>query len=224
MRLSWAIVLTAGTMGCVAMPGAEVPPSTGTSSASTAAAYAMVAGGATAAQLADQSAARSTPPRRSYCNGEYDHDCYNGPALPAADPGLGALEDDEMSLAEARSHTLTYINAMRSLRGLALLELDDALTAFAQEGSDRLARDHRGHGHFIDERASCPGCGENQSGARGWRPGPVRRQIDEILAVMMDEGPGGGHHDNILDPKWTRLGVGITNPGGEAYMTTDFAP
>jgi uncharacterized protein YkwD len=52
----------------------------------------------------------------------------------------------------------------------------------------------------------------------------VGRQIDEILALMMDEGPGGGHHDNMLDPRWTRLGVGITNPGGEAYVTTDFAP
>jgi hypothetical protein len=62
------------------------------------------------------------------------------------------------------------------------------------------------------------------SDPRGWRPGPVGRQIDEILALMMDEGPGGGHHDDMLDPRWTRLGVGITNPGGEAYVTTDFAP
>jgi hypothetical protein len=117
-----------------------------------------------------------------------------------------------------------YINGMRSLHGVGLLELDDALTAFAQEGSDRLARDHRGHGHIIEQQATCPGCGENQSDSRGWRPGPLGRQIDEILALMMDEGPGGGHHDNMLDPRWTRLGVGITNPGGEAYVTTDFAP
>ena len=117
-----------------------------------------------------------------------------------------------------------YINGMRSLHGVALVDLDDALTVFAQEGSDRLARDHRGHGHFIAQGAACPGCAENQSDPGGWRPGPVRQQIDEILAMMMDEGPGGGHHDIILDPRWTRLGVGLANPGGEAYLTTDFAP
>jgi uncharacterized protein YkwD len=224
MRLSCVVALTAATVACATVPGAQVPPSTGTSSAYDAAAYALIAGGATAAQLAEQNAGRSAPPRRTYCAGEYNHDCYAGPTLPPANSGNDALDDGDLSLAEARSHTLTYINGMRSLHGVALLELDDALTAFAQEGSDRLAHDHRGHGHFIDEQARCPGCGENQSDPRGWHPGPARRQIDEILALMMDEGPGGGHHDNILDPRWTRLGVGITNPGGEVYLTTDFAP
>jgi uncharacterized protein YkwD len=216
------IALAASSGACVTIPGAHVPPSTGTSSAYDAAAYAAVAGGITAAEVAAQNAAQSEPPRRTYCNGEYDHDCYVSAAPPA--PASSRYEAEDMTLEQARSHTLTYINGIRSLQGVGLLELDDALTAFAQEGSDRLARDHRGHGHFIEQQASCPGCGENQSAPGGWRPGPVARQIDEILALMMDEGPGGGHHDNILDPRWTRLGVGITNPGGEAYVTTDFAP
>jgi uncharacterized protein YkwD len=222
MRLWWAIALGAGSVACVTIPGAHIPPSTGTSNAYDAVAYAVAAGGVTAAQVAVQNAAQSEPPRRTYCSGEYDHDCYSGAALPA--PAASPYEAEDMTLEQARSHTLVYINGMRSLHGVGLLELDDALTAFAQEGSDRLARDHRGHGHIIEQQANCPGCGENQSDSRGWRPGPVGRQIDEILALMMDEGPGGGHHDNMLDPRWTRLGVGITNPGGEAYVTTDFAP
>jgi uncharacterized protein YkwD len=222
MRLSWALAISANAVGCVTVPGAHVPPSTGTSNAYDAAAYAVVAGGITAAEVAAEHAAENEPPRRTYCDGEYDHDCYVKPVARAPDMSRDDAED--MTLEQARSHTLTYINGMRSLHGVGLLERDDALTEFAQEGSDRLARDHRGHAHILAERASCPGCAENQSDSRGWRPGPVGRQIDEILALMMEEGPGGGHHDIMLDPRWTRLGVGITNPGGEAYVTTDFAP
>jgi hypothetical protein len=41
---------------------------------------------------------------------------------------------------------------------------------------------------------------------------------------MMAEGAGGGHHDCLMNRRWTRLGVGIVNPGGEMYLTIDFAP
>lgn len=221
MRLSWAFAVMANAVACASVPGARDP--TGTSNNYGAAAYAAaVAGAVTAGQVAEQNALENEPPRRTYCAGEYDHDCYVAVVPIAHAPSRD--DADEMTLDQARSHTLTYINGMRSLHGVGLLELDGALTAFAQEGSDRLARDHRGHGHFVAEQAHCPGCGENQSDPRGWRPGPVGRQIDEILGDMIDEGPGGGHHDNMLDPRWTRLGVGITNPGGETYLTTDFAP
>jgi uncharacterized protein YkwD len=208
---------------CVATPGATVPPATGTSRASDAIAYAAAAGEATAMQEVLKSEARNAPMRRTYCNGEYDHDCYTGRALPdPAPPGAG--EPDGMTLEEARSHVLTYVNGLRSLNGLGLLERDDALTEFAQEGSLQVSRDHRGHGHFVDRADDCRGCGENQSDPRGWRPGPPGRQIDEILSLMMAEGPGGGHHDVLLSPRWTRLGVGIVNPGGDMYLTMDFAP
>lgn len=90
--------------------------------------------------------------------------------------------------------------------------------------SEQLARDHRAHGHFDVEGARCGACGENQGDPRGWRAEPVSKQIDEILGGMMAEGPGGGHHDNMLNPRWHRLGVGVVNPGQTMYFTTDFAP
>jgi uncharacterized protein YkwD len=223
MRFAEALACCAVLGGCVAVPGASPPPATGTSSAYDAIACAAAAGGATAVQEAVKNEARSAPMRRTYCNGEYDHDCYAGRALPAPGPPEADGAGD-MTLGEARSHVLAYINGMRSLHGVGLLERDDALTAFAQEGSEQVARDHRGHGHLVDRRDDCPGCGENQSDARGWRPGPLARQLDEVLELMMAEGPGGGHHDNLLDPRWTRLGVGVANPGGEMYLTIDFAP
>jgi uncharacterized protein YkwD len=217
----WSIAFCALPCACI-IPGARIPPDTGTSNAYDAAAYAAAAGGITAVHEAAKAEAQNAPMRRTYCAGEYEHDCYSGRALPDSTPEQPGGPDD-MTLEEARSHALTYINGLRSLNGVGLLERDDALTAFAQEGSEQVSRDHRGHGHFTDHAADCPSCGENQSGATGWRPGPVGRQIDEVLQLMMAEGPGGGHHDNMLNPRWTRLGVGIVNPGGEMYLTLDFA-
>jgi hypothetical protein len=210
-----------GNPAAVYIPGAHVPPPTGTKNGYDAALYAVAAAEVTAIDEAEKGEARNAPLRPTACGPSYRETCNSGRALPDRDP-----EDDrdEMTPVEARRHTLMYINGLRSLRGLPLLELDDDLTEFAQDGSDQVARDHRPHGHFLDKGAQCPGCGENQSGSKGWRIEPVGRQIDEVLALMVAEGPGGGHHDNLFNPRWKRLGVGITNPGGEMYLTMDFAP
>jgi len=192
----------------------------GSSPESQALQVAALAGVVTVQQQALKSAVQNAPPQRTYCGGDYDHDCYTR-----------AWQDDEshgrtMSIAEARQYTLMYINGVRSLNGVGPLVLDPEITQFAQEGSEQLARDHRGHGHITDQGARCAAgkCSENQGGEDGWRGGPVGQQIDEILGDMMAEGAGGGHHDNMLRPEWKRLGVGIVNPGGRLYFTTDFAP
>ena len=39
----------------------------------------------------------------------------------------------------------------------------------------------------------------------------------------MDEGPGGGHHDNILNPKFASVGVGLVIKDGGLYFTNDFS-
>ena len=51
-----------------------------------------------------------------------------------------------------------------------------------------------------------------------------QRQIDQILASMMAEGPSGGHYGNLMNPKMTRLGVGLIEDGeGKLYFTNDFS-
>jgi hypothetical protein len=123
-----------------------------------------------------------------------------------------------------RQYTLHFINGLRARYRRAPLVADPSLDTFAQEGSILLALDHRPHHHFEAMAASC-GCGahaENQGAPFGWAPGPPDTQIAEMLSGMMDEGPGGGHHDALLSPEWRRLGVGILNPGGRMYFTLDF--
>lgn len=139
-------------------------------------------------------------------------------------------------VSSAERYNLDRINEYRRSAGLPLLALDPTLSAFARDGSEELMRDHVAHGHFRNagdslwRRGFSGNAAENQGAPGGWPraagdPGQnVRRQIDQILASMMSEGPGGGHHDNLLSPKAKRLGVGLVTDGeGKLYLTNDFS-
>ena len=132
------------------------------------------------------------------------------------------------------AHNLRGINAYRATLGLAPLVLDPGLSAFALEGSRALARERRAHGHF--RRASRGGAlfrvhgfaghaAENQGDPNGWPPmASVEAQIDDILAAMWREGPGGGHYDAMANPRLKRVGIGLlTTPDGRLYLTNDFS-
>jgi uncharacterized protein YkwD len=138
----------------------------------------------------------------------------------------GSSGSGDPTLDDARAYNLKRVNELRAQAGAAALSLDDALDTFAQAASTELSTDHDPHQYFKDHAATC-GCGimsENQGDSNGWTPGPVHQQIDDVLALMMSGGPGEGHHDNIVSPRVTRLGVGIVNPGGKMYFTNDFGP
>jgi hypothetical protein len=155
---------------------------------------------------------------------------YQPPPQPPAYPATATQPPPvptgpEAANDEARQYTLSRINAIRAQNGRGALVLDSALNQFAQAGSVELSQDHRPHRHFMQQAESC-GCdlrAENQGDPTGWMPGPVHTQIDQILQLMMSEGPGGGHYENILNARSRRLGVGIVNPGGALYFTNDFA-
>jgi uncharacterized protein YkwD len=145
-----------------------------------------------------------------------------GDTTPTTATGDGSAPPQD----DARQYNLSRINALRAQNGAGPLVLDDTFDAFAQAGSDELAQDHRPHAHFSSDVSSC-GCdvrAENQGDPNGWTVASIHTQIDQILDAMMSEGPGGGHHDNIVNPQWKRLGVGLVNPGGSLYFTNDFGP
>ena len=148
------------------------------------------------------------------------------PSASAAVVNAGAFEQ----------YNLDRINALRRSAGLPPLVLDAQLTAFAREGTAELMRDHVPHAHFAHAgnslwtRGFVGNAAENQGADTGWpraaddRARNEQQQIDQILASMMREGPGGGHHDNILDPRAKRLGVGLAEDSeGKLYLTNDFS-
>lgn len=130
-------------------------------------------------------------------------------------------------------HNVEQINAYRSRKGLVPLLYDAKISAFALRGSERLARDHVPHANFAEHGQGAPGFGsrsaENQgdpNGVPAMDPDPVKsgkKQIDVMLKLMMDEGPGGGHYDNMMNPRFRRVGIGLADVGGKLYMTNDFS-
>jgi uncharacterized protein YkwD len=133
------------------------------------------------------------------------------------------------SFTAEQRHNLETVNRYRSQAGRKPLVLDEALSAFALDASEALAASGMAHGHFaaagkdgsLWRSGFCTGAAENQG--PGWPTKDVPATIDAMMKSMMDEGPGGGHHDNILDARWTRLGVGLLVDQGRLYLTNDFS-
>lgn len=147
------------------------------------------------------------------------------PAPPArpADPTPG----------DARvRYNVDRVNAYRAQKGLEPLLYDAKISVFATAGSERLSRDHQPHAHFMSSAKGAPGFGRapqrtraTRAASRRWTRSPpraARSRSNATPKLMMDEGPGGGHYDNMMSPRYRRIGIGLVDVGGELYMTNDF--
>jgi hypothetical protein len=129
-------------------------------------------------------------------------------------------------------YNVDKLNEYRLAAGVPALLYDAPVSAFALEGSKQLAIDHEPHAHFAANVKGAPGFGTRSAENQGdWNGIPKldadprangRKQVDVMLKLMIDEGPGGGHHDNMLSPKYRRVGVGLFTSGGKLYLTNDF--
>jgi len=130
-------------------------------------------------------------------------------------------------------YNVDRINAYRAASHLDPVVYDTKISAFAKTGSERLSKDHTPHANFADHAQGAPGFGTRSAENQG-DPGGVpsmdpdatsngKKQVDIMLKLMMDEGPGGGHYDNMMNPKFRRVGIGLFYTGGRLYMTNDFS-
>jgi len=128
-------------------------------------------------------------------------------------------------------YNVERVNAYRAKKAVAPVVYDAAISTFATRGSERLARDHAPHAHFMANGKGffTSAAAENQGDPNGV---PVldadpakngRRQVDTMLELMFAEGPGGGHYDNMMNARFRRIGVGLVYAGGKLYMTNDFS-
>jgi uncharacterized protein YkwD len=133
-------------------------------------------------------------------------------------------------------YNVEQINRYRSTKGLGPVLYDSKISSFATRGSQQLSRDHTPHAHFAANATGPtppPGFGSRSAENQG-DPGGVpsmdgdaakngKKQVDIMLKMMMDEGPGGGHYDNMMNPRFRRVGIGLLYAGGKLYMTNDFS-
>ncbi len=129
-------------------------------------------------------------------------------------------------------YALNQINAARAAYGFAPIYLDGAMSAVANAHAwDQVNFGYYSHysrsGMSVRQRLSAAGigysaAGENQCHYYG-------RSADATLnwchAVFMAEPyPGYPNHiANILNPRWTRVGIGIADNGSRVVITWDFA-
>jgi uncharacterized protein YkwD len=130
-------------------------------------------------------------------------------------------------------HNVDVLNMYRAQAGVAPLAYDATLSMFSTTASSMLEATGQAHGYFVSQGQSgalwsqgfCGTAAENQ--APGWpisSYGDEDATIDAILKAMMDEGPGGGHHDNILAASSTRVGIGlIVDDQQQLWFTNDFS-
>jgi uncharacterized protein YkwD len=143
---------------------------------------------------------------------------------------------------EFQTRNLNDVNMYRATLGIAPLKLDVQLSAFALAGSQEEACNHIPHDHFMMAEAAgtlfttdgfMMSAGENQGDPTGWSiitSNPTTNELDQIDAIqkaMFDEGPGDGeahgHYENIMNPAYDRLGVGLVEVGNMLYLTNDFS-
>lgn len=128
-------------------------------------------------------------------------------------------------------HNLDTLNMYRAQAGVAPLAYDAQLSTFSTTAAMQLEATNQAHGYFMAQASSgalwsqgfCGSAAENQ--APGWPVnGDEDATIDAILKAMMDEGPGGGHHDNILAASSTRVGVGlVVDANQQLWFSNDFS-
>lgn len=139
---------------------------------------------------------------------------------------LGPLDFiEDPSIEDKRLYNLKRLNEIRDEYDLPPLVMDECLNKIAELANDERIETDELHGMFsreclMQESCECDWAQENQGDAYGM--GSWQEEMDVVLEMMMDEGPGGGHHDNIVSTEWTRVGIGIRIFQDVLYFTNDF--
>ncbi len=114
------------------------------------------------------------------------------PAGPAADP-----------FAVARQLCVDRTNAYRARARLAPLQRDAASEPCVDGQARADAATNKPHGTFSR-------CGERAQNTCPGYPGRTPEEVvTSCLQNMFDEGPGCGHHDNMMNTKYTGVACGF---------------
>lgn len=103
-------------------------------------------------------------------------------------------------------------NQQRTKAGVPLLNYDGGLASLAKSRSAYMAKRKT-----VDHSGLPEGIGENC--AMTLKTGSDNSVSQNIINQLMD---GGGHQRNILDPKYTRFGIGVTVSDDYVYTVQNF--
>jgi hypothetical protein len=133
--------------------------------------------------------------------------------------GSSAPQGTATGAANDQQYCVDVINQYRARTGLAPLQRSSALEQFATEGA-RYNASAGPHAYFSMQGGGGVAWAENE--IPGWQmQGSVRDVIQQGTDMMYNEGPGGGHHDNIVG-NYRSVGCGIHQQFGQVWVIQDF--
>lgn len=125
---------------------------------------------------------------------------------------LTGMPAGEASAASGESDLISRINRERSSRGLRTLRVAGDLARVARRHSERMAASGR-----VSHNQNLP------NEVDGWRSiaenvasGPTVRDVHNGMMRS------GYHRQNVLDPRWTEIGVGVAYRRNRVYVTEVF--
>ena len=110
-------------------------------------------------------------------------------------------------------------NRYRATQDLSALTRSGALEAYAAAGAQEDGLAHAPHQHFRSTNGGGLAWAENE--IPWWSATSSHAVIQQGLAMMWAEGPGGGHYENMRGP-YTQLGCGVFANGNEITVVQDF--
>jgi uncharacterized protein YkwD len=154
----------------------------------------------------------------------------------SADTGTGAQGNNDGLAGDApaqggfdpytaeRQHCVDGINSYRAKVNAPPLKASDKIEAFADTAA-KYDADHGAHAYF-SKTAGGNGTAFAENAAPGWPRKDftsLDNLVDHALAAMWDEGPGGGHYDNMASTKYTQVGCGFfVTSDGKVWALQDF--
>ena len=153
--------------------------------------------------------------------------CLSVPAGKAAAHMLSPADQ----ISDLQQQMFTLINNDRAAQGLPPYNWDATLAAGAGTHSDLMATScglqHQCPGEsdpgtrISTEGVSSTSWGENIGYWGG--DGDYSNDLAQIEQSMMNEGPGGGHYDNLMSPSFQKVGIGVSiDANGYVWVTEDF--
>ena len=141
-----------------------------------------------------------------------------GATTPTA-PSSGDSGSTSVNLDTELAYCVTETNGYRASVGVPPLTRSSALEAYAAVGAREDGLAHVAHQHFRSTNGGGVATAENLIG--WWTGRSVHQVIHDGLAMMWNEGPGGGHYENMRG-RYTQLGCGVFVNGAEITVVQDF--
>jgi hypothetical protein len=130
-----------------------------------------------------------------------------------AGSGSGSeLADDSSDITDV---CVSTINDFRAQNGLPPLTRWRKQEDCASNEASTDAANNSPHGAFLS-------CNETAQNECPGMPGQPEDALVPCLQQMMDEGPGGGHYENIMSQDFTMVACGITMVDGDMWSVQNF--